>query len=156
MLNIGDKAPDFTAKDQNDKPVKLSDFQGKKVVLYFYPRDNTPGCTKEACSFRDNFADLKKAGMVVLGVSPDSAASHQKFIGKYNLPFTLLTDPDKEVLNLYQAYGEKNMYGKITLGVIRTTFMIDEKGNIVHIFKKPKTEIHAEEVLNKFKEITIK
>jgi peroxiredoxin Q/BCP len=155
MLNIGDKAPDFTTKDQDGNTVKLSDFKGKKVALYFYPKDNTPGCTKEACSFRDNFADVKKAGIVVLGVSPDTEASHQKFISKYSLPFTLLADSEKELVQLYDVYGEKNMYGKKMMGVIRTTFLIDEKGKIVHIFKKPKTEIHAEEVLNKFKETAI-
>jgi peroxiredoxin Q/BCP len=156
MPEIGDKAPDFTTRDQNGNTVKLSDFKGKKVALYFYPKDDTPGCTKEACSFRDNFAEVKKAGIVVLGVSGDSQAAHQKFIGKYSLPFTLLSDPEKEVLNLYEVYKEKNMYGKISMGIVRTTFLIDEQGKIVHIFKKPKTDIHAEEVLNKFKETSVK
>jgi peroxiredoxin Q/BCP len=150
MPDIGSKAPDFTAKDQNGNQVKLSDFIGKKVVLYFYPKDDTPGCTKEACSFRDNFEDLKKERIVVLGVSPDSIASHQKFANKYTLPFTLISDSEKEIVNLYGVYREKNMYGKISLGVVRTTFLIDEKGKIVHIFNKVKTDIHAEEVLEKF------
>lgn len=150
MLDIGNKAPDFTAKDQNGKEVSLSNFKGKKVVLYFYPKDNTPGCTKEACSFRDNFDELSKKDIVILGVSPDSSESHKKFEQKYELPFTLIADPEKEVANLYNVYREKNMYGKITMGIVRTTFLINEEGNIVHIFKKPKTDIHATEVLAKF------
>lgn len=150
MLDIGNKAPDFTAKDQNGKELSLSNFKGKKVVLYFYPKDNTPGCTKEACSFRDNFEELSKKDIVILGVSPDSSESHKKFEQKYELPFTLIADPEKEVANLYNVYREKNMYGKITMGIVRTTFLINEEGNIVHIFKKPKTDIHATEVLAKF------
>lgn len=150
MLDIGNKAPDFKAKDQNGKEVSLSNFKGKKVVLYFYPKDNTPGCTKEACSFRDNFEELSKKDIVILGVSPDSSESHKKFEQKYELPFTLIADPEKEVANLYNVYREKNMYGKITMGIVRTTFLINEEGNIVHIFKKPKTDIHATEVLAKF------
>lgn len=153
MLNIGDKAPDFSAKDQNDKDFKLSDNLGKTVVLYFYPKDDTHGCTKEACSFRDNFEELGKAGILVVGVSPDDNKSHKKFIEKYKLPFTLLCDTNKEVLSLYDAYGEKNMYGKISLGVLRKTFLINEEGTIVHIFKKPKTDIHAQEVLEKLKKL---
>lgn len=154
MSEIGDKAPDFSGVDQNDKTIKLSDFSGKKVVLYFYPKDDTPGCTKEACSFRDNFSELTEQGIVVIGVSPDNVKSHQKFAGKYNLPFTLVADPEKEIVNLYGVYREKNMYGKISMGVVRTTFLIDESGKIVHIFKKPKTEIHSQEVLNKFEELS--
>jgi peroxiredoxin Q/BCP len=150
MLEIGDKAIDFKAKDQNGREVSLSDFKGKKVVLYFYPKDNTPGCTKEACSFRDNFQELTDKGIVVLGVSPDSSESHKKFEQKYELPFTLVADPDKSIINSYDLYREKNMYGKISMGVVRTTFLINEEGNIVHIFKKPKTDIHATEVLAKF------
>lgn len=150
MLEIGDKAIDFKAKDQNGKEVSLSDFKGKKVVLYFYPKDNTPGCTKEACSFRDNFQELTDKGIVVLGVSPDSSESHKKFEQKYELPFTLVADPDKSIITSYDLYREKNMYGKISMGVVRTTFLINEEGNIVHIFKKPKTDIHATEVLAKF------
>ena len=153
VLNIGDTAPDFSVLDHNGKKVNLSDFKGKKVALYFYPKDDTPGCTKEACSFRDNFEAVKKAGIEVLGVSADSQASHQKFIGKYELPFTLLADTEREVMNLYGVYREKNLYGKISLGVVRTTFLIDETGKIVHIFKKPKTDIHAEEVMNQFQKL---
>src|SRR5690349_8962260 len=125
MPDIGDKAPDFTGRDQNDKEIKLSDFKGKKIALYFYPKDDTPGCTKEACSFRDNFSELNQAGITVLGVSPDKYTAHQKFIGKYNLPFTLIADPDKNVVALYDVFKEKNMYGKKIMGVVRTTFLID-------------------------------
>lgn len=153
MLNIGDKAPDFLAKDQNGKDFKLSANFGKKIVLYFYPKDDTPGCTKEACSFRDNFEQLEKTGILVVGVSPDDNESHKSFIANYKLPFTLLSDTNKDVLTLYDAYGEKNMYGKISLGVLRKTFLINEEGTIVHIFKKPKTDIHAKEVLEKFKKL---
>ncbi len=150
MPDVGTKAPDFTTKDQNGNQIKLSDFIGKKIVLYFYPKDDTPGCTKEACSFRDNFEDLKKQGIVVLGVSHDSSASHHKFITKYSLPFTLISDTEKEVSTKYGVYREKNMYGKISMGIVRTTFLIDEQGNIIHIFNKVKTDIHANEVLEKF------
>ncbi len=150
MLEIGNKAPDFKGLDQNNEEIKLSDFIGKKVALYFYPKDDTPGCTKQACSFRDNFSSLNEKGISVIGVSPDNIASHEKFIKKYALPFTLLADPEKNIASIYDVYREKNMYGKISMGIVRTTFLIDEKGLIVHIFKKPKTEIHAEEVLNKF------
>ncbi|MBC7474100.1 MAG: thioredoxin-dependent thiol peroxidase [Candidatus Sericytochromatia bacterium] len=150
MLEIGNKAPDFKGLDQNNKEIKLSDFIGKKVALYFYPKDDTPGCTKQACSFRDNFSSLTEKGISVIGVSPDNIESHNKFIKKYELPFTLISDPEKNISGIYDVYREKNMYGKISMGIVRTTFLIDEKGLIVHIFKKPKTEIHAEEVLNKF------
>ena len=150
MLEIGNKAPDFKGLDQNNKEIKLSDFVGKKVALYFYPKDDTPGCTKQACSFRDNFSSLTEKGISVIGVSPDNIESHNKFIKKYELPFTLISDPEKNISGIYHVYREKNMYGKISMGIVRTTFLIDEKGLIVHIFKKPKTEIHAEEVLNKF------
>lgn len=153
MLNIGDKAPDFLTKDQDGKDFKLSDNFGKKIVLYFYPKDDTPGCTKEACSFRDNFEELEKTGILVVGVSPDDSESHKSFINNYKLPFTLLSDTNKDVLSLYDAYGEKNMYGKISLGVLRKTFLINEDATIVHIFKKPKTDIHAKEVLEKFKKL---
>ncbi|MEK7432960.1 MAG: thioredoxin-dependent thiol peroxidase [Cyanobacteriota bacterium] len=151
MLSIGDKAPDFVSKDQNNNDFKLSSNIGKKIALYFYPKDDTPGCTKEACSFRDNFEAVSNAGILVIGVSPDDIKSHNKFIEKYKLPFSLLADTNKEILNLYDAYGEKNMYGKISMGVLRKTFLINEEGTIIHIFKKPKTDIHAEEVLAKFK-----
>ena len=147
QLISGDKAPDFTAKDQNGKAVSLKDFLGKKVVLYFYPKDFTPGCTTEACNLRDNYADLKDAGMEVIGISPDDEESHKKFEEKHELPFTLLADPDKKIIDKYGVWGEKNMYGKKSMGLFRTTFLIDEKGIIYKIFKKPKTAIHSEEIL---------
>lgn len=147
QLISGDKAPDFTAKDQNGKAVSLKDFLGKKVVLYFYPKDFTPGCTTEACNLRDNYEDLKDAGMEVIGVSPDDEESHKKFEEKHELPFTLLADPDKTIIEKYGVWGEKNMYGKKSMGLFRTTFLIDEKGVIYKVFKKPKTAIHSEEIL---------
>ncbi len=147
ILKEGDKAPDFKALDQNGKEVKLSDFKGKKLILYFYPKDDTPGCTKEACNLRDNHKDLLDKGFAVLGVSPDDTTSHQKFIKKYELPFSLLADTDKKILTAYGAWGEKNMYGKITEGVLRSTFVIDENGIIVKVFKKVQTEEHTEQIL---------
>ena len=147
QLTSGDKAPDFTAKDQDGKKVSLKDFRGKKVVLYFYPKNFTPGCTTEACNLRDNYADLKEAGMVVIGLSPDEAESHKKFEEEYELPFTLLADPDKKIIEKYGVWGEKNMYGKKSMGLFRTTFLIDEKGVIYKVFKKPKTAVHSEEIL---------
>ncbi len=145
-LNEGDKAPLFEGKDQNGADVKLEDLKGKKVILYFYPKDDTPGCTKEACNLRDNHSDLIDKGFAVIGVSPDSEAAHQKFITKYELPFTLLADTDKSILKAYGAWGEKNMYGKITEGVLRSTFIIDENGNIQKVFKKVKTDAHTEQI----------
>ena len=147
MLKEGGKAPDFSTSDSYGKRVKLKDFRGKKVVLYFYPRDNTPGCTKEACSFRDEFPKLKKLGVNVLGVSPDTEASHQKFIDKYELPFTLLTDPDHAIANAYESYGEKTFMGRKFLGVLRQTFVIDEEGKIEKIFRKVKAADHGKEIL---------
>ena len=146
VLQEGEKAPDFTSKDQNGNQVSLSDYKGKKVILYFYPRDNTPGCTKEACNFNENLDDIRSKGLEVIGVSPDSEASHINFIEKYGLKFTLLTDPDKEILLKYGAFGEKNSYGKISIGVIRSTFIIDEQGNIEKIIKRVKTAEATEQV----------
>lgn len=151
MLKEGDKAPDFTVKDQDGNTVKLKDFRGKKVVLYFYPKDDTPGCTKQACSLRDSDAVFREKGITVLGVSTDDEKSHQKFIEKYSLPFTLLADTDKKIVNDYGVYGEKSMYGKKYLGIFRKTFLIDEKGKIVKIFDKPNVSEHADEILKNFK-----
>jgi len=146
-LSEGQKAPDFTTKDQNGNSVSLKDFRGEKVVLYFYPEDDTPTCTVEACNLRDNYSDLKKAGLAVIGVSPDDKASHKKFEEKYKLPFILLEDPKKKIVDKYEVWGEKNMYGRKYMGLLRTTFLIDEKGVIMKVFKKPKSKIHSEEIL---------
>lgn len=145
-LKEGQKAPLFEGTGQDGKKIKLSDYKGKKVVLYFYPKDNTPGCTAEACNLRDNYSELKKNGFIVLGVSPDSEKSHQGFIEKYSLPFPLLSDPEKKILNLYGAYGEKMMYGKPVTGVLRSTFIIDENGNIEKIISKVNTAEHTEQI----------
>lgn len=152
MLKEGDKAPDFKAKDQNGNTVKLSALQGNRVVLYFYPKDDTPGCTKEACSFRDADDVYKQKGIKVLGVSIDDEKSHQKFISKYELPFDLIADTDKEIVEKYGVWGEKSMYGKKYMGTHRKTFLIDEKGKIVKIFDKVKVGEHADEVLAAFGE----
>lgn len=146
MMYEGQIAPDFTLDDDGVE-VSLNDFKGKKVVLYFYPKDNTPGCTKEACSFRDAFDEFLEAGAVVLGVSPDGADSHRDFRRRYGLPFHLLSDPGHKVAEAYGAWGEKNLYGKIGLGVIRSTFVIDGNGVIAKVFPKVKPEGHAAEVL---------
>ncbi|MDQ3247609.1 MAG: thioredoxin-dependent thiol peroxidase [Chloroflexota bacterium] len=130
-LNVGDVAPDFTATTDEGKPVKLSDYRGKRVVLYFYPKDDTPGCTTQACGFRDNYLDIQEKNGVVLGVSPDDEASHRKFKTKYNLPFTLLVDSEHAIAEQYGVWGEKSMYGKTHMGVIRSHFVIDEQGKLV-------------------------
>jgi len=150
-LTKGDMAPTFTTKDQNGKEIKLSDYKGSKVALYFYPKDMTPGCTNQACNLRDNFAELKEEGIVVLGVSPDDEARHQKFIDKHELPFTLIADTEKEVINAYGVWGPKKFMGKEYDGLHRTTFLINEEGKIHEVIKKPKTKAHAEEILNLFK-----
>lgn len=151
-MEINDKAPEFSLPDQNGETVKLKDFRGKYVVLYFYPRADTPGCTVEACEFRDEHAKLEKAGAVVLGVSPDLPKAQKKFEEKFKLPFTLLGDADKKVCNLYEVIQEKNMYGKKVMGVARTTFIIGPDGKIKHIFRKVKPEGHADQVLEFLKE----
>ena len=150
-LKIDDKAPDFELKDQNENSVRLSDFKGRKVVLYFYPKDDTSGCTKEACNFRDNLGSLKKLNAEVLGVSNDEEASHKKFAEKYNLPFRLLADVDKKVSKEYGVYELKNMYGKEYYGITRSTFLIDEKGRIEKIFYKVNPEEHINEIMTEVK-----
>ena len=150
MLKEGSTAPQFTAQDGNGETVRLKDLRGEKIVLYFYPRDDTPGCTKEACSFRDEFSKFKKRGIKVLGVSTDSEASHKKFAAKYKLPFTLLADPDHSIADAYRVYGEKKFMGRTYMGVKRITFLIDEKGKIKKIFEKVKPDEHASEVLEAF------
>ncbi len=147
QLKQGDQAPSFNSKDQNGNPVSLDQFKGKKIVLYFYPKDSTPGCTAEACDFRDNYQGLKAKGIEVLGVSIDDEKSHQKFIAKYELPFTLLADTDKEIVEAYGVWGEKSMYGKTYMGINRTTFIIDEEGVIAHIISKVDTANATEQVL---------
>jgi thioredoxin-dependent peroxiredoxin len=146
-LKEGDKAPLFKAKDQNGATISLSDLKGKKVVIYFYPEDDTPVCTVQACNLRDNYGLLKKEGFVVLGVSPDGAESHKKFEEKFGLPFSLLADEKKEIMHKYGVWGEKNLYGHKHMGVHRHTFLIDEKGVIRKIFLRPKTKTHAEEIV---------
>jgi len=146
-LKSGDKAPEFVSVDQNGKQIKLSDFKGKKVILYFYPKDNTSGCTAEACSLRDGYEQLANLGFEVVGVSPDSEKSHQNFIKKYNLPFRLIADTDQKVANLYGVWGEKKMYGKAYMGILRTTFIIDEKGVIAHVISKVDTGEHVKQIL---------
>lgn len=146
-LKPGDKAPDFKGIDQNGAPVQLADFTGKKLVLYFYPKDDTPGCTAEACSLRDNYDALQKAGFEILGVSTDAEKSHQKFIAKYNLPFRLLADTQAEVAKAYGVYGLKKFMGKEYMGIARTTFVIDGKGNIAEVISKVDTKNHAAQLL---------
>lgn len=146
-LKVGDKAPDFAGINQNGEKVSLKDFAGKKLILYFYPKDNTPGCTAESCNLNDNYNDWLDKGFEVLGVSPDSVKSHQNFKNKYNLKFDLIADTEKEMLQKYGAWGEKNMYGKKYMGVLRTTFIIDEKGVIEEIFEKVKTKDHTNQII---------
>lgn len=152
MLKEGGTAPDFKLKNQNGETVKLSDQRGKKIALYFYPKDDTPGCTKQACSLRDGFSELEKAGITVYGVSMDAEAKHQKFIAKYDLPFDLLIDENHEIADKYGAYGEKKFMGRTFDGILRKTFLIDENGRIKKIFDKVKVDEHADEVLKAFSE----
>ncbi len=152
-LTEGSKAPAFTGVDQNSDKVSLAQFKGKKVVLYFYPQDNTPTCTEQACNLRDNFSVLQKEGIIVVGVSPDEVTKHKKFEAKFTLPFTLLADTERIVIDKYGVWGAKKLYGKEYMGLLRTTFLIDEKGIIKKIFLKPKSKQHTEEILNAWKEI---
>ncbi len=147
QLTEGAKAPAFKSKDQNGKPVSLSDYKGKKVVLYFYPEDDTPTCTLQACNLRDNFSALKKLGIIVLGVSPDEEKKHKKFEAKYDLPFTLIADPEHTIIDKYGVWGQKQLYGRTYMGLHRTTFLIDEKRIVKKIFLKPKSKQHAQEIL---------
>lgn len=150
QLNQGDLAPDFTLLDQDKQAHSLSDYRGQKVILYFYPKDDTPGCTAEACSFRDNFSEFKKHGIVILGVSADNAKSHAKFQEKYSLPFRLLSDEDHHVIEEYGAWGPKKFMGKEFFGVLRTTYVIDEEGKVLKVFEKVKPQEHAREILDLF------
>jgi thioredoxin-dependent peroxiredoxin len=152
MPDVGEKAPAFSLQDQSGKTVKLSDFKGRKVVLYFYPKDDTPGCTREACAFRDEHSGLQKAGAVVLGVSPDSGPSHARFAGKYKLPFPLLADTDHTVSEKYGAWGEKTLYGRKFMGITRSTFLVDEAGKVARVWPKVKVDGHVDQVLGAVRE----
>jgi len=147
MLQENASAPDFTLQADDGREVSLSDYRGKKVVIYFYPKDDTPGCTTEACNFRDAHAEIVAAGAAVLGISPDKQKSHNKFKSKFSLPFALLSDPDHRVAEMYGAWGEKRMYGKAYMGIIRSTFIIDEMGKTIKVFPNVKVQDHSQEVL---------
>ena len=151
VLKEGMKAPFFEGTDQDNRLIKLTDFAGKKIILYFYPKDNTPGCTAEACDLRDNFRDLLKKGFAIVGVSMDSEKSHKNFADKYSLPFPLIADTAGKILNDYGAWGEKKLYGKSYMGILRTTFIIDEKGIIEKIISKVDTKNHTQQILNLYK-----
>ena len=153
-LKVGQNAPAFTLQDENGQKVSLSNFKGKKVVLYFYPKDDTPGCTKEACSFRDGIDEIRDSGAVVLGVSADSVGSHKKFSEKFDLNFPLLSDVDKKMLQAYRVWKEKSLYGRKFMGIERTTFIIDERGKIATIFPKVKVESHLDDVLSELELLT--
>ena len=152
-ITEGEKAPNFKGIDQNGNPISLTDFKGKKVILYFYPKDDTPGCTAQACNLRDNYEALLKEGFAIVGVSTDPVAKHKKFETKYNLPFSLIADEDKKIVGQYCVWGEKKFMGKTYDGITRTTFLIDEDGKIVKIITKPDTKNHTEEILNAWKVI---
>ncbi len=147
MLTVGQKAPDFTLCDQNGNAVSLSDFAGKKVVVYFYPKDNTPGCTRQACAFAGAYQAFLEKDIVVIGISRDSVASHVKFAEKYNLPFILLSDPERVAIEAFGVWQEKKLYGKISLGIVRSTFIVDEQGIITHVMPKVKPDTNAAEIL---------
>jgi len=152
MLQVGMKAPNFTLVDQNGTERKLSDFLGKKVVLYFYPKDNTPGCTRQACAFASAYEQFQTENIVVIGVSKDSVATHVKFAKKYELPFILLSDPQLQAIQAYDVWQEKKLYGKVSMGVVRTTFIIDEQGNIEKVMPKVKPDTNAEDILHYLRE----
>ena len=147
MLKVGDKAPNFTLNDKDGNAVSLSDFLGKRVVLYFYPKDNTPGCTRQACAFAGAYSEFQRRGVEVIGISKDSVASHVKFAEKYSLPFILLADPDRQAIEAYGVWQEKKLYGKLSLGVVRTTFIIDANGNIEAVMPKVKPDTNAAQIL---------
>jgi len=153
VLKEGDKAPGFSGKDQQGKKISLSDFKGSPVILYFYPEDDTPTCTIQACNLRDNYTFLKQKGFVVLGISPDDEKSHQKFEKKYNLPFALIADPDHKIIDKYGVWGQKQLYGRTYMGIHRTTFVVDGKGKIRKIYLRPKNKAHAEEILKNWEEL---
>lgn len=147
MLAVNSQAPDFTLMDKDGKLVSLSNFKGKKVVLYFYPKDNTPGCTRQACAFAGAYEEFAKRGVIIIGISKDSTASHQKFADKYKLPFILLADPELLAIKAYDVWQEKKLYGKTSMGVVRTTYIIDENGNIEQVMPKVKPDTNAAEIL---------
>ena len=147
MLEVGTKAPDFTLLDKDGNTVSLADFTGKRVVLYFYPRDNTPGCTRQACAFAQNFEDFRRQDIVVIGISKDSVASHLKFAQKYDLPFILLSDPELQAIQAYGVWQEKKLYGKVSMGVVRSTYLIDEQGMIEKVMPKVKPDTNATDIL---------
>ncbi|MBS5793180.1 MAG: thioredoxin-dependent thiol peroxidase [Clostridiales bacterium] len=153
MLNIGDKAPNFTLPDKDGNNISLSDFLGKKVILYFYPKDNTPGCTKQACGFSENIQEFENNNTVIIGISKDSQKSHQNFTQKYDLKINLLSDVERQAIEAYGVWQEKKLYGKVSMGIVRTTFVIDEQGNIEKIFDKVKAAQNPEEVLDYIKNI---
>ena len=148
MLEVGTKAPDFQLLDKDGQPVRLSDFLGKKIVLYFYPRDNTPGCTRQACAFAQSYPQFQNRDVVVIGISKDSVASHLKFAQKYELPFLLLSDPELQAIQAYDVWQEKKLYGKVSMGVVRTTYLINEQGNIEKVMPKVKPNTNAAEILS--------
>ncbi|MCH8963093.1 MAG: thioredoxin-dependent thiol peroxidase [Bacteroidetes bacterium] len=150
---IGQQAPLFDGQTQDGDTIRLEDYRGRKVALYFYPKDDTPGCTRQACNLRDNYQTLLDAGIAVLGVSPDDVASHEKFAGKYELPFPLIADPQHTILEAYGVWGEKNLYGRTFMGVKRTTFLLDEEGVIRHVFKRPKVQEHTAEIMAAFEAV---
>lgn len=152
MLTVGMKAPDFELNDQNGAQVRLSDFSGKKVVLYFYPKDNTPGCTRQACAFAGAYAGFREQNVIVIGISKDSVASHVKFAQKYELPFILLSDPELQAIQAYDVWQEKKLYGKVSMGVVRATYVIDENGAIEKVIPKAKPDTNAAEILEYLKE----